>query len=320
MSLLDVNTLFDVAAVAAAISLVILIYFFVVRPKREHVFSEERPCGPWTVVLGRLGRTLEGEVCTARQTYEGVFARMITSAMKMSKGPDDKTVENLCKERDDVFESSHLFAQKSQEGDVLYIFDKNPEDQNYHTALGERRFIHSVQDCESWGKDEHGIELISVKLSAATAKYTPEERDRWKQIAEAIKWSRLAASNSGENAHLLELLETKEVLLENSHRETRREATRADTATTAAGIRPLAEPSIPAEKPSVFGAISKKFLSRGQIIVGIISLVAWFLSDSILRGLGVVVPDPNALGILIALGVFFGIPIFRGWISERKRG
>jgi uncharacterized RDD family membrane protein YckC len=80
------------------------------------------------------------------------------------------------------------------------------------------------------------------------------------------------------------------------------------------------EPTIAPERSSVLSAIGKKFLSRAQIIVAGISFIAWFATTNILKFFNVSVLGPSTIGILVAIAVFFGVPIVRGWLSERRRG
>jgi hypothetical protein len=306
----DIGTLPYIIGFLCLLFVAIVFYIFYLKPRMTVIFPEETHEGPWTVPLSRLGWTAEGEVCGARHVYEAWFSKLISNTVNK----DD--ADRILALRDDILKT-FMFAQRSQYGDLLYLFDKNPLDPKYHIPTGPHRFIGPVQDCKSGGKDAYGLDVISVKLGTETAKFSDDERKSFDQREEGVKAVRLAAANSGKIKYLEDVLGDKELIEDQLFKTTRKLQTEKDTSKLGSGITPLTTPGLEPPKPGVLSAIGRKFLSKSQLIIAFISIGTWFGLTNILRMFDIVVPDPNSIGLIAGVALFFGVPIIRGWWANR---
>jgi len=279
-----------VSPVIAIVSFVI--YHFVIQPKVQLPLSNEQDEGEWRIPLPQLGVINEGRVTTARRYVQSLWSQLIDNTEATKRAP-------LIKKRDTMLKY-HLFAQKIGRGKILYLFDENPLDPQFHmredrpVRFGSDipiRFVYGIKDCISGGQSD-GFEYIAVKLNPEESKITETERECFGIELEAVKALKLAASNQeaikavkDENENLqMHLHETQEALA--SERSEKERARRA-----------LGQKSLTVHEPMVqtkpyWRTVSKSFFSWPQVAL---ALIVYLIVPNILSRTEITYPDPGTL-------------------------
>lgn len=299
-------------AIFVAIAVVIL-YKFVLEPKVQYPLQNEQDEGIWRLPLPQLGRVNEGRVVTARRYLQGLWAATIEAA------EDDKR-PGLIAERDSEM-NYHWFAQKCGGKNILYCFDLNPLEPQFHMREdregrfgGETavRFVYGVKDSVE-RKEHDGFTVIGVKLTPEEAKLTQDERKNYDLRHEGVSYLRLAAENLGKIKFLAERLKSLDDLLHDErkkHAETRSKLDRALSALEQKTLSTTGE----AKVPGGFVQKVKEWFTWPQLIT---AAVAYFSSGPIIQWLsssqGLVIQPPitTYVTLMITIAGFFIIPVVK---------
>ncbi len=291
---------------------VVIVYLFFLKPRVEYPLPNEEDCGIWKVLLTQLGMIPEGRVTTARRHYQKLWAKVIDN----SEG--DKA--DLVTTREAMLKY-HLFAQKTSHEKIMYFFDQNPRDAQFHTREDkpgrfgsdqQMLFVHGVKDCVSIGKSD-GWEYIGVKLSKEGSSLLEAERKNFDTFLTIGRHLRLAAENIGVLHFLKDKVKVLDDLLmgeREKHAETRSKLDRALSALEQKPLSTTGEAKLPGgfgEKlkgwftwPQLAGALAG-YLSSGPIMQWLESTQGWSITP----------PMTTYVTLMITIAGFFSIPAFR---------
>ena len=219
---------------------------------------------------------------------------------------------------------SHLYAQRVGRDKIIYMFDENPLEAQYHMRedLSQRfgpdipaRFVHSVRDCMSIGKWD-GFEYIGVKLSPEEFKYTEDERKDFEANLQALRHLKLAATNVEAIKQHKDRGDSYKQLLESTSRDLaamRSERERMRRALAAKGLGELGEPVI---KQTTWRSVRSQFFTWQQLTV---ALIVYLVTPNIMQYSNVTYPDPSTVALAalaLAVAAFFSMPIVLGLIKR----
>ena len=284
-----------------------LVYKFRLAPTIEYPLPNEEDLGIGKISLPQLGKLNEGRITTARRYVQSLWAKLITSAEKDAQ-------ENLIKLRD-LMLSGFLIAQRAGRDKIIYVFDANPVDPQYHVREDHGRgntpirWIGPVQDSLSLGSFD-GFEFIHGKLKTEQFHFTEDERTKWTGILSALSFIRLAAENKGKLKSVEDRNKSLESLIEDErgkHATTRSKLDRALSALEQKTLSTTGE----AKVPGGFGLKVKEWFTWPQLISAgafyfVVSplLMSMFFNDA-------TPPTTTYITAGITIAGFFSIPVFR---------
>lgn len=299
--------------VPALVLVVWIVYVFFVRPRVEYPLPNEQDEGFWRIPLPQLGRMNEGRVTTARRYSQNLWSKVIENNFQQN-------TQKLVEARDALLRRP-TFAQKVGRDKVIYLFDQNPLDPQFHmredkpTRFGTDiivRFVYGVKDCKSLGTRD-GFEFIGVKLSKETSAFQEEERALWGTFLEVQSYLRLAAVNlealqqvKKENSSLRALYdETLGILA--------KERSELNIARRALGQKDLWTGEAPMPKTPFLQTVTKGFFTWIQLAI---TLLTYVVAYNAAKYYQVMYPDPATFSVILAVAAFFGYPIAKGLLQK----
>lgn len=297
-------------AIFVAIAIVIL-YKFVLEPKVQYALRNEEDEGDWTIPLAQLGIMNVGRVVTARRTLQSRWAKAIEAT------DDEAKKKALIAERDSEMEY-HWFAQKSERGKVLYCFDKDPLEPQFHMRQdrggrfgGETpgRFIQGIRDCVQCGEYD-GFTVIGVKLSVEQSVLTEKERNNYELRLEGVSFLRLASENLGKIKWLNDRLKTLDILLDHERAEHAQARSKLDRAVSALEQKTLSTTG-EARVPGTVVQKLKEWFTWPQLIT---AAAFYFIVSPLLMSVffsSATPPTTTYITAFITVIGFFIIPIFK---------
>ena len=306
-------------ALPVLIIIFIILYYFVVQPKVLLPLPKEQDEGEWRIPLPQLGYGVnDGRVTTARRYVEAYWAKLIENA-------PPKKQETLAKRRDQILKY-HLFAQRVGRDKFLYMFDENPLETRFHIREDKpvkfgadvpMRFIYTVQDCMTIGKDDDGFEHVGIKLNTETMKFTPDERRKFHADLELNKFVKLAALNVEAIKREKNDKERYETLFNETLADLAKKSGRVGTLGRALANKDLMGTETPAIKAGFPLPSAKEFFSWAQIAV---ALFTFLVVPNIMIQAQITYPDPQTVAVGLACIAFVVTPFVRRFVSKRSLG
>jgi len=313
--LLPVSWIPYLFALPVVIIVLIILYYFLVQPKMLLPLPNEQDEGEWRIPLPQLGYGVnDGRVTTARRYVEAYWAKLIENAPA-------KKQEALAKRRDQILKY-HLFAQRVGRTKFLYMFDKNPLEARFHIREDKpvrfgadvpMRFIYTVQDCMTIGKDEDGFEHVGIKLSGETMKFTSDERKKFHADLEMNRFVKLAAMNVEAVKKEKDDKERYETLFNETLEDLAKKSGRVGNLSRALGNKDLMSTEPPPVKSGFTMPVVKQFFSWPQVAV---ALFTFLVVPNIMAQAQITYPDPQTVAVGLAFIAFAVTPFIRRLVGK----
>lgn len=186
------------AGIAFAAVLFAVFYFLYFKPREQEPLPNERSLGHLTIWLKEHG-VQSGSACTAKRT----FMELLSSVFEHETDEDKR---KLISETKKLLDKFSLVAHRVDRKVQVYLFNKNPEDQEYlavDTRYRDGRILNGVQDVHGAGEWD-GMEFYAVRLGSEPTLFSDEERKIVEVVSEGVKYLREAAKNTQKIAGMRE--------------------------------------------------------------------------------------------------------------------
>jgi len=306
---IDIFTLIaSIAILGIAITITVLLYVLVYKPKVQQPLPNERPLGYWTIWLKEHG-IKTGFACTAQRTFEGLLTQIF-------ENETDETIKTNLQDAKKILHKFHPIAHRAEGKTHVYLFTDNPLDQRFMDEDPDRNdsYIlgHGIEDVLSAG-EYAGMKFLAVKLSSESHRLVTEEAEELGTLLDVCKYLRDAAKNTGKIAALKEELTDQKEEKEKLQKALRETESKLDDAAYALTQKPLT-----VEQLAIPGGLKEKIKQWFTWQQFIVALIGYFvISPTVLSwlstayGYSITPPTTTYVTTLITIVSFFTIPMFK---------